>query len=245
EFDALLARSAAMPADSAEWKTMTALRHELGAALRSVATLDPRERHAYARRLKAAIAALTPRLDARAHDVEQARQRLIAQAQGLGAKADRAATRTVRELQQQWTALGPGARATDQKQWREFRSACDAVFGALDAERKQRDRQSAEQIARAQTILAEAEAALADPTLAIETLALRKRELEAAWRALESVDRRHDQRFHQAVGALAQRAGQLARNAKLARYTDALARFRALRGLERGEAPDDGSWNSA
>lgn len=244
EIDALLAR-AAVPASGEDWKAMNALRHELGAALRSVSTLDPRDRHVFARRLKAAIAALAPRLEEHARGIEEGKQRLIAQAQALAAKADRSATRGVRDLQQQWTALGSGARGTDQKQWREFRSACDAVFGALDADRRQRDEHLAEQTTRAQALVERAEATAADATLAGDALGVRRRELESAWRELAADDRRLEQRFQRAAAGIEQRIAQVARQSKLARYANALERYRALLRIERGEDDAAAEWDSS
>lgn len=40
----------------------------------------------------------------------------------------------VKTLQKQWQAVGPTPRGPDQRLWREFRTACDAVFVALDAQ---------------------------------------------------------------------------------------------------------------
>ena len=105
---------------------------------------------------------LALRVDAHANEVKEAKERLIAQAGVLSEKADRNSIRTVRELQQQWTALGEGLRGVDQKQWREFRAACDRVFAGLDAERKERDAQTAALAGRAQAIVDEIEALLGD-----------------------------------------------------------------------------------
>ena len=45
-------------------------------------------------------------------------------------------------LQAQWREIGTTPRGADQKLWRRFRAACDAIFARLDNER---DRQRSEQ----------------------------------------------------------------------------------------------------
>lgn len=245
ELEALLARTAQVPGDEANWKDLSVLRRDLGAALRSVDALNPRDRNQFARRLKAAIAALSPRLEGHAQEVERAKARLIERAQALASKADKGAPRAVRDLQQQWTALGEGLRSTDQKQWREFRGACDTVFGALDTERKQREEQSAGQTARARALIVDAEAVLADPPASADEIAARRRELETAWRSLETADRRLEQRFRQIVASISEHGTQLARAGRMARYTDALDRWRALRRIEKEEADAcEADWTS-
>jgi len=192
-----------------------------------------------ARRLKDAIGALASRLEQHAAAVEGKKARLIEQAQALAKAADRNSPRAARELQQQWSALGVGSRSTDQKQWREFRKACDAVFAALDNERKQREVDAAAQTERARAVVADAEALLADATVSAEDVRARRRELESRWRESANTDRGLDRRFHQAVDGLAARAEKQVRAGRLARYTHALEVYDRLRRRESGAAADD------
>lgn len=235
EIEALVARAAALPEEIVDWKALSALRRELADALRSLDGLSPRDRNHCARRIKDTIAAISPRLEARAQGVEQAKSRLIEQAQALSQHAERGAARTARELQQQWTAIGEGVRSTDQKQWREFRAACDRVFAALDAGRKERDSQAAALIEQAQALVDEAEALANDPSIDSNALPARRRELDSRWRAVATNDQRLDQRWRKALDKLTARDAERAREKRLARYALALQKYALLRELERGE----------
>jgi exonuclease SbcC len=239
QLDALLTRVDAMAPDAVDWKAMGSLRHDLANELRSLDRFSPRDRTALAKRIKHAIATLAARIEAHAAEVKTAKERLIAQAGALSEKADRNSIRTVRELQQQWTALGEGVRGVDQKQWREFRAACDRVFAGLDAERKEREAQTAALAGQAQAIVDEIEALLGDQGIETEALKTRRRELEQRWRELGSNDRSLDQRWRKALDALAARSAGREREKRLARYSLALQKYALLRELERGTGASD------
>jgi hypothetical protein len=230
--EALLARAADLPAEISDWKALAVLRRELSDALRTLDGVSPRDRNQYARRIKEAIAAISPRLEARGRSVGEAKARLIEQAQALSQNAERGAARAARELQQQWTAIGEGVRSTDQKQWREFRAACDRVFAALDSERRQRESGAAALADQARALLTEARSLLGDTGVAADAVRVRRRELEAGWYGLAAPDRGLEREFRQAIEAIEQRAAKLARGARLSRYTDALERYSLLRRAE-------------
>jgi hypothetical protein len=234
ELEALLTRASTLAAEGGEVKAFAALRSELSAALRSLDAVDPRARSGFARRIKEVMAALSNHIGARAKDVESGKARLIEQAEALSAQPDRGAVRTVRELQQKWTALGEGLRSTDQRQWRAFRAACDRVFAGLDAERNQREAEAAAHGAAAQALLAEANAVLTDPALAGDGLAAKRRDLDTRWRALAEVDRGIERRFRETLAAIAARETQQARAARLAHYDVAVERHQLLRQVETG-----------
>ena len=239
QIEELLQRHAALPAESADWKAIGQLRQELAGGLRSLDALNPRDRNVFAKRIKDAIGTLATRLDQHAGEIEAAKARLIEKAQALAQHADRGSPRTARELQQQWTQLGVGARSTDQKQWREFRKACDQVFAALDNERKQREADNVAQTERARAVVAEAEALLAETGVAPETLRTRRKELEARWRDCVNADRGLDRRFNQTLEALASRAEKQVREGRLARYTQALDAYERVLRREAGSAALD------
>jgi exonuclease SbcC len=239
QVDALLARVDATTSDARDWKAMVSLRHDLANELRSLDRFSPRDRTALAKRIKQAIALLASGIDAHASEVKTAKERLIAQAGALSEKADRNSIRTVRELQQQWTALGEGLRGVDQKQWREFRAACDRVFAGLDADRKEREAQTAALLGQAQAIVDEIEALLGDQDIETEVLKTRRRELELRWREAASNDRGLDQRWRKALDALAARSAGREREKRLARYSLALQKYALLRELEHGTGASD------
>jgi exonuclease SbcC len=232
--EALLARTSPAQTEDADFKTLSALRRELAGALRALDALSPRDRNQYARRIKDAIATVSPRIEQHTSGVEQAKARLIEQAQALSQHAERGAARAARELQQQWTSLGEGIRSTDQKQWREFRAACDRVFAALDAGRKERDTQAAALFGQAQAIVEEAELLSNDTAADAETLMAQRRELESRWRGVAGSEQRLESRWRKALERLTARVAQGAREKRLARYSVALRKYALLRELERG-----------
>jgi hypothetical protein len=234
ELEALLARVAAVPADSSDWKGLSALQRELSGALRSLDGVSPRDRNHCARRIKDAIASISTRIEEHAKGIESAKSRLIEQAEALSQNADRGAARAARELQQQWTAVGEGLRSTDQKQWRQFRAACDRIFSTLDAGRKEREANTAAQAGQARAIVDEAEALVNDAAIDIDALAARRRDLDSRWRALGGNDRQLDQRWHKALDKLSARSTERAREKRLVRYSSALQKYALLRELERG-----------
>lgn len=247
QLDALLGRVDALPADTSDWKAMTALRRELADSLRSLDRFSPRDRTTLAKRIKRAIAVVAPRIDAHAEAIKTAKARLIEQAAGLAEKADRNAVRAVRELQQQWTALGEGLRGVDQKQWREFRAACDRVFAGLDAERREREDQAAALAGQAQALVGELEALARDTTVDAEALSAGRRDLEARWRATGTIDRGLEARWRRALDALSARNAERERDKRVARYSLALRKYALLRDLERGASaaePLDAEWES-
>ncbi len=237
EVKQLLIRADAFSAESSDAKTMLALRTELSAALRGLDLVDPRERSGFAKRIKAHIDRIGERISARDHDVEQAKAALIARAEKLSETTDaRSVARQARELQSQWTAIGNGRRSTDQKQWRVFRAACDAAFGRLDEQRKERDDKSAQQRVQAATIVEQLEnvaASDAEP----DVLRTALRDAEAQWQV--SSDRTLEHRFREARDAIARAVKEAARKKRLRRFTSALRKYRLVRSVELGRATRD------
>lgn len=233
EIEQLLRETASLPAGIDDWKAAAQIRSRLGDALRSLDGVDPRTRTGLARRIKAAIADLALRLDAHANEVETAKQRLIDRAKALQAQTDgRSLARDARDLQQQWTALGSGRRGSDQRLWKEFRTALDAAFGQLDAARKHRDEQTAAARTHSESLLAELDAARADGET--NDLKARLRDIDARWKSQPSIDRALEQRYRKTREAVDADLRGAARRERLARYTQALEKFALLRQAETG-----------
>lgn len=254
DIEALLARSAAIANDNSDWKALTTLRQETSAALRALDGVDPRSRTTLAKRLKSAIARIGGLVEKHEGGIEQAKQGLIQEATALAGRGDQAnLPRGARELQKRWTELGNGRRSTDQRQWREFRAACDAVFGKLDEARKERENQAEatrrEQDARvsatraqAQELLAEFEAIAQDQLGAIDALKSRLRDLDGRWQAAGVEERGIVQRQREARDAIAVRLKDAARQQRLSRYTTAMQKYTLLRSIENGAPADNVRW---
>ncbi|MEP6938918.1 MAG: DUF349 domain-containing protein, partial [Rudaea sp.] len=238
EIEALV--SSAEPTEDAvrNWRATMGLRTELSTALRSLDDVEQKARTALARRIKEAIARLSAALSARELELEAAKHKLIARATALQGCDEKSAARQARELQQEWTALGTGRRSTDQRQWQEFRKACDAVFAGLDTAKKQRETQSLEAQAQERSIVEAIEALRDQGEL---TPAQRKsalRELQARWQACAVHDRSLMQRHARLVEGIEESMRGAARLQRLSRFDRALRRYALLRSAEQGGQED-------
>ncbi|MGH8122195.1 MAG: DUF349 domain-containing protein [Rudaea sp.] len=236
----LLQTAASLPAEVSDWKAVGALRVKLGEALRTLDAVDPRERTRLGKRIKEAIGAIAPRIDAHIVAIQAAKQQLIERATALAQAADpRSVARDARELQRQWTALGNGKRATDQHQWRAFRAACDAAFGKLDAARQDREAQSTAARALTQDLLAEIDALRADDGQTADAIKTRLRDLDSRWQAQRCDDRAIEQRYRKAHDAIVAHLQDAARQQHLSRYTQAMEKYTLLRAIETGAQTAD------
>jgi hypothetical protein len=233
EVKRVLERADALGA-SDDFKAMLALRTELSTALRSLDQVDPRERSAFAKRLKSHIETTGTRISAHDSEVEQAKTALIARAEKLAETSDpRDIAKQARDLQTQWTALGNGRRSTDQKQWRLFRAACDAAFGKLSEQRKERDEKTATERAQIVSIVEGLEN-VASSDAEPDVLRAALRDAEAQWPT--GADRALEQRFRQARDAISRVLKDAARKKRLRRFAHALRKYRLVRSLELGRA---------
>lgn len=245
EVAALLERIAAVADDSNDWKGIAALRGEASTALRALDDVEPQARTNLAKRLKEAIARLAALGDAHEQTVEGAKRRLIEQALALSAQTSGpASAREARELQKKWTTLGNGRRNVDQRQWREFRTACDAVFGKLDAARKEHETQLAAEHAQVQQLLEDFEALAANETHPADMLKTQLRDLDQRWQAHASSERTLLQRQRRAHETIELRIKDGARRQRLAQYTQAMRKYALLRRIETGVADSSGEWDA-
>lgn len=240
EIENVLRSVAALPDAITDWNAAGNLRRELGVILRSLDDVDPRERTALAKRIKEAVGTLAPRIETHERDVETAKQRLIARATALQTADGRGVARQVQDLQREWTSLGHGQRRTDQRQWQEFRKACDGVFSGLDAARKQRDEQTHAAAQSARQVLADLAALTGENGLSRNDIKSSLRELEVRWQSLERPARELEQQHRKLVDEIESGLRAAARNERFARFHDALATYAAVRSLENGTQPGEG-----
>jgi len=242
---ALLDRVAALADDEADWPGVLALRREVADALRGLDRVEPRERKTLAERLKTGLTALDARVARRDEQIADAKAALIAQAEALGRDMPRGAVASTRELQQRWQQAGNGRRSRDQEQWKSFRSAIDAVFGRLDAERAERGARDQEARSQAEAVCAEFEAQAAAQDKADRGAVAR---LEAAWDALRVRDDALSNRFRTAQIQLRENETRRQRQLRQARFDAWLARYAICRAAETATAPADAlreRWDAA
>ena len=236
----------AIPDDSQDWSSIAKTRHAVVDALRSLDKIDPHERKALAKNLKAALTSLDVRLDSRYADIEKRKVALIAEAEALaGGEPPRGAAAAARELQQRWRDAGNGRRDRDQAQWKVFRAALDAMFGKLDAERSQRTVRDAESRTQATALCAELEA-LAKGDTAPQRAAIAK--IEGEFDALRVRDEGVLRRFRAAQSSLRDAGMRRERSTRRGPYEGWLARYALCRSAERGEQSTDelqAAWEAA
>ncbi|UXI66684.1 DUF349 domain-containing protein [Tahibacter amnicola] len=236
DVEAQLQALEAVPED-ADWATLGRHRKDAGEVLRSLDKVDPRARKELARRLKDLIARLDARLDAHAAEVEAAKRKLIAEAERVAGAADLAgAAREVKELQARWKTIGNGKRRTDEAQWKAFRAACDAVFGKLDAGRRERAQQESQARQAAQDLVERLEALAEAP---VDIQRAQRRELEQSWADVSVRDRELDRRWNAALDTIEQRRRDEDRVRRLALFTRALDRLALCEQAERGALTAD------
>lgn len=131
--DALLARLTAFEAghdwERADWRAVIKTLREIKEEWRACSPVERQAGKQQQEAFSALTASLQGRLDAEyARNVQQ-KESLIGRARQLLAGEDsRKAIDAVKQLQQQWQAVGPVPREVDQRLWGEFRQHCDAVF---------------------------------------------------------------------------------------------------------------------
>ena len=151
------------------------------------------------------------------------------------------AIETVKELQQQWKDVGITPRNADQKLWKQFRQACDAVFNRLEQERAERKARIDNVVQQAEELLAEAEA-LVQPDTDYHDARSRLSELEQGFAELELPKSAH-QRIRKGFGRVndtlsnIQQAQQTA--AEKARWQGLIDRLQAL------ASGDENQWQQA
>jgi hypothetical protein len=133
---------------------------------------------------------------------------------------------SVKALQQRWKSVGPTPRKRDQALWEQFRTACDGVFAALDAQRKTRQAEIDQRAARCQQALEEFTATLeATSADTAESAVLRRfQALRQEIGSLPAAGRPALLRQHEALAAAYQRLLEAQARTALDRELSALRR---------------------
>lgn len=104
-------------------------------------SVDPKAWKSFDARLRAAVAPAREALAAARDEAKARRVALIAEATALGAKAmERETPSQVKAIQARWQAEAKGITLLQRDEralWEQFRAACDAVFQAREAKRKE------------------------------------------------------------------------------------------------------------
>ncbi|HEX6827612.1 MAG TPA: DUF349 domain-containing protein, partial [Burkholderiales bacterium] len=239
---------AGIPWEHADWKAVEAAREDMFQRWRAAAMAGFKEERHLRKRYDAVVAQLDAQRKA-AHDAEIARRdQLTAAAEALKDEPDIArAVNEAKALQTRWRDEAGSLRlrrSAEEKAWKKFRAALDAIFARRDAQRNEKEAHRAEQQAQRaalvegrKSLLQELEQALAATEAgAVEQAVTRFRE---CWSSADPGPRDLAATLEARARDLQQRARQrideLRREKRLARYA-VLAQKSALVGRLEGAA---------
>ena len=150
--------------EHADMRVIQTMRQEINDAWRALAAPGARERRGLQKRFEKLLAGLDTHIEtARRGEIERC-ETLIVAAQALTQEGRlRQAIEGIKKLQQRWREEAGNirlGRAEQEKLWKRFRSACDAVFARREEEKVQQTAQRAQQRETAQLKLADLQGAL-------------------------------------------------------------------------------------
>ena len=218
--------------DEDDWKAQAARRRQLAAARRDLDKVEPRRRKSLARQLSRAISQLDEPLDRHYRKVSARHEHLIAEAQALMQLEPGKRSAAARALQDQWKAVGPGRRDLDNKQWRAFRAAMDAVFAERERAQKKQAEEQQQQLQQARQLVDELQAKV-NASNEVNALRMALREASDAWRQLHVRDKTLAQQFESLRRGIDQRAREMDAEQLRQRYRDWLA------SAENGQSTED------
>ena len=141
-----------------------------------------------------------------------------------------AAIDVIKQLQQDWKAVGVTPRAADQKLWKQFRTHCDAVFARLDQARAERKARLDDTVLHAEQLVAEA-LGLSQLELSVADKLSRLEELEQEFATLDlprAAFQRVRKGFTDAANALDDQQQEQQKLAEQARWQGVIDRLQAL-----------------
>jgi hypothetical protein len=191
-------------------------------------------------RLKEALAPLRDGLAASRDQAKAARLALIAEVQALAPRAmDREAPSLVKAIQARWqeqAKAAPVAHRDERALWEQFRSACDAIFEARNAKRKEQDERKTEGRRALDEICAGLEQLARATDKGEKDLRTAQRELQDRWRAAtrtpDPAARALEGRFRNALKSVDNAIASLARARETAVWKTLAAKDRLCEALE-------------
>ncbi|TCW33277.1 DUF349 domain-containing protein [Marichromatium gracile] len=173
--------------EQADWKQVVQTRADTRRAWAAIGPVEARHRHVLERRFHRALKRLERRLEGERKRNFAFKRALIAEVETLveHEPLEEALERT-KALQRDWHTTVAARQKDENRIWREFRAACDAVFARRAALQKAQFAELEDNLARREALCAEAERSAADETTP-ERLEARLGEFDARWRELQSL----------------------------------------------------------
>jgi hypothetical protein len=162
------------------------------------------------------------------------KEALVARAESMAESTDWVRTaEAIKQLQAEWKAIGPVTRGHEKAVWERFRTACDRFFTRRQEDLKERKHEWAENLARKEALIAEAEQLAQSSEW--EKSAGRIKQLQAEWKKIGPVRKNKSeivwQRFRAACDTFFERyktRDQAALQGKLVDREGAVAELEAL-----------------
>jgi hypothetical protein len=141
-------------------------------------------RTTYTRRRKAHFAQLNEKREG----ARAVKEKLVKEAEALSSSTDWGSTAgAYRDLMRRWKDAGPAPKGVDDQLWKRFRASQDVFFGARDAAAAATDAEFAENAAKKEALLVEAEALL--PVTDLQAAKAAFRDIAERWDAAGKVPR--------------------------------------------------------
>lgn len=170
-----------------DWKKTLHAEREMRQAWSAIGPTEGRVRKALERRFHQSLRILDHHLDAERQCNQALKRDLIARVQGLIDLPDlESAIERTKALQREWHTTVPARQKDENRLWREFRAACDAVFERRALRQQVHAQELAEHLALREALCEEAEH-LTATELDPKPLAAAQRDLIARWRDAESL----------------------------------------------------------
>lgn len=218
--------------DAADWDRLElagleAIRAQARQEWQLAVPVDRRALRAVEARFEPLMKALTERIREKQRQHRERKEALIAKTRELMDIADvRAASEQAKRLQSEWKAIGSASANIDRRLWREFRSACDAIFDRRDSVRSEADQERQERLVRARAICDEVEALVADEAMAVAEIEARLHGLREEYRRLRPLPREQAGSLSERLSASEQLLAERRHRERRAQEESALAALR-------------------
>lgn len=213
--------------DRADWRAVDRFRREAQNQWRQIGPVNRKDQKTLERRYSQALGQINSHLNQERERDLHRRQALIRRVQGLVNSEDlRTAIAAAKQAQAEWQPTVQISRHQEQALWREFRAACDAIFGRRQAERRSMDLERQTNLAAKSALCEELEGLIAEKEESIVRARNRVQQIQQEWDSVGWVPKTAykpvEQRFTRALKQFEQRCQQQLR-------TDELRELQVLR----------------
>lgn len=213
QLEAFLERGQAVAGDeTSDLEQLKQFMRKSRLAIRRLDDLPPKSRGRAAARLRELMDAISGRLDTAFEEIENAKRRLVREAQALAHESDLAAAiEQAKALQARWQKTGNGRRRVDQKLWQEFRAPIDPLFEQLQGQRDERRQQLEAENSAMSALVEQAEQLAEAGDEDLPAAQARMRALRDEWAGSGARPDKLASRFEQAGQKLSRRIDDLRR----------------------------------